>query len=255
MNKIVKITLLSFAALALYSCKIDNYEAPSAGIEGRIIDKVTGKNMEVSHGTGNFALRVLETSWANGDESILTTYQTLNIKQDGTYRNTKLFEGEYDIWPHESAVYENESTSKQHVVLKKGKVATLNFEVTPYFEIEWVGEPWQDEEGYVHARYKFTCNPVPEGHAPATPQKGQLFTSTTVKVGTNSDSRYAANEINVTSADEGNVLEVKTKNPIYFSQKLWLRVGVKANVNATNLLWDKYCLSSIKTIDAKGTKD
>lgn len=253
MKKLVKILALAVATLGLAACEIDNYEAPCAGVEGKIIDKVTGQNMELAQGGGNFSLRILETSWANGDETVVTGFQSLNMMQDGTFRNTKLFHGTYEMWPFETCCYEGEE-SKQTVELKDNKIATVNFEVTPYFEVEWVGDPWQDADGYVHATFKFSCNPVPEGRTAAVAEKAQLFLSTTMKVGTSSDSRYSNTELSVNNASEGNIVEAVSKVPVYFSQKLWLRCGVKAKVDAAHQVYDKYCMTSIKTLDVKGTK-
>lgn len=252
--KKIHILALSLLTLGCISCEIDNYDAPDAMVEGVFIDKVTGKNMELSHGGGNMTLRLLETSFAKGDSTVVTSYQSLSVKQDGTFKNTKLFAGTYDVWPFESCCYEGEN-AKQSIELKSKKMTTLRFELTPYFEVEWVDEPWQDEEGYVHAKFKFAINPLPgDGYTQAVAEKGQMFISTTVKVGTGSDGRYANNELTISNADEGNVLEAVTKVPMYFSQKMWVRVGVKPKVNSTNGVFDKYCLSSIKTIDVKGTK-
>lgn len=254
MNKTIKILSLALLSLGAVACEIDNYQAPDATLEGKFIDKVTGKNMELAHGTGNMSIRIMETSYAHGDETVVVQPQSLNVQQDGTFKNTKLFAGTYEMWPFESCCYEGEN-AKQVVNLTSGKTTNLVFEVTPYFEVEWVDEPWQDEKGYVHATFKFTRNPVPDdSYTPADAEKAQMFISTTMKVGTGGDSRYANNELNVTNADEGNVISAVSKEPMYFTQKMWVRVGVKPKVNATNGVFDKYCLSSIKTIDVTGTK-
>lgn len=252
--KKISIIALSVLALACISCEIDNYAGPEAALEGVFIDKVTGKPMELSQGTGNMSIRIVETSYAKGDSTVVVQPQGLNVMQDGTFKNTRLFAGTYEMWPFESCCYEGEN-AKQIVELANGKTTKITFEVTPYFEVEWVDEPWQDEEGYVHATFKFSCNPLPDDtYTQAVAEKAQMFLSTTVKVGTGADSRYANNELNVTNADEGNVISAVSKVPMYFSQKMWVRVGVKPKVNATKGVFDKYCLSSIKTIDVVGTK-
>lgn len=252
MKRIFNILVLSVLAFGLVSCEMDNYDAPDATIEGKFINKVTGQNLETSQGQGNMKLRIKEISYAHGDESIVVTEQNLNVMQDGTFRNTKLFGGTYEMWPYESCCYESEQV-KQTVEVKGGKVTNLLFEVTPYFQVEWIDEPWQDEMGFVNARFKFICNPIPDDtYTQAVPEKAKLFISTSVKVGENSDSRYTDNDINITANDEGNILTVKTKAAIDFTQKFWLRIGVKAKNNAAKGVLDKYCFSSVKTIDALG---
>lgn len=258
MKKNYKILLLFLLASFVCACEKDNYDAPEAAVEGTIIDKTTGQPMELSQGTGNFVLRIVETSFAHGDSTKVVTPQSLNMMQDGTFTNTRLFAGTYDMYPYESACYEG-IESKQLVKLSNGGTASAKFEVTPYFEVEWVDEPWQDTEGYLHASIKFKTNDVPVSdshkYTKAIPDKGQIFISTTVKVGTGSDPRYTDNELQLSSSDEGNVIDLMSKTPIDYTQKLWLRAGVKAKNNSANGVYDKYCLSKIITFDAKGVND
>lgn len=252
MKKILNILALSLLTWGLGACEMDNYDAPNATLQGKFINKVTGELLETSQGQGNMKLRIKEISFAKGDETVVVTEQNLNIMQDGTFQNTKLFGGTYEMWPYESCCYESEQVM-QTVELKGGKTTKIEFEVTPYFEVEWVDEPWQDEEGFVNARFKFTCNPLPDAtYTQAVPDKAKLFISTSVKVGDNSDSRYTDNDITVTAVDEGNVLTVKTKAAIDFTQTFWLRIGVKPKNDATHGVLDKYCFSSVKTINAQG---
>lgn len=254
MKKIINILAMAGFVLGFSACEIDNYDAPDATLKGKFINKVTGELLETAQGTGNMTLRIKEISYAHGDESIVVTEQNLNVKQDGTFQNTKLFAGTYEMWPYESCCYESEQVM-QTVSLRSGKTTNIEFEVTPYFEVEWVDEPWQDEEGYINARFRFTCNPVPDAsYTPAVPDKAILFISTTIKVGTSSDSRYTNNDITVTADDEENICTLRTKAPVDYTQTFWLRIGVKPANNATNGVYDKYCLSSIKSIDAIGTK-
>ncbi len=252
MKKILNILALSFLTVGFAACEMDNYDAPDAALQGKFINKVTGENLETSQGQGNMKLRIKEISYAHGDESVVVTEQNLNIMQDGTFQNTKLFAGTYEMWPYESCCYES-SQVMQTVELKGGKSTTVNFEVTPYFQVEWLDEPWQDEDGYVCARFKFTCNPLPDdSYTQAVPEKAKLFISTSVKVGENSDGRYTDNDMTITANDEGNILTVKTKAAIDFSQKFWLRIGVKPKNDASHGVLDKYCFSNVKTIEAKG---
>lgn len=254
MKKIITVLAIAVAALGFTACEMDNYDAPDATLKGKFIDAVTGELLETSQGKGNMTLRIKEISYAHGDETIVVSEQNLNVMHDGTFQNTKLFAGTYEMWPFESCCYEG-IQAMQTVELKSGKTTNIEFQVTPYFEVNWVDEPWQDAEGYVNARMRFTCNPVPDAsYTAAVPAKAQLFISTTVNVGTGSDSRYTNNEMDVTALDEGNIVTLRTKAPIDYTQKFWLRLGVKPAVNTANGVFDKYCLSSVKTIDATGVK-
>ncbi len=252
MKKILNLLALSALTLGFAACETDNYDAPDATLQGRFIDRATGNPLETSQGKGNLTLRIKEISYAHGDESITVQPQDLNVMQDGTFQNTRLFAGIYEIWPYESCCYEGQQ-AMQTVELRSGRTTQVEFSVTPYFEVEWIGEPWQDADGYVHAKYKFVCNPLPDGdYTQAEPAKAKLFISTSVKVGTNSDGRYTDNDVDIKAADEGKELTVKTKAPIAFSQKFWLRIGVKPKNDSAHGVLDKYCFSSVKTIDATG---
>lgn len=252
MKKILNILALSFLAVGFTACETDNYDAPDATLQGKFINKITGQNLETSHGQGNMKLRIKEISYAHGDETIVVTEQNLNVTQDGTFQNTKLFAGTYEMWPYESCCYES-TQAMQTVELRGGKSTNIQFEVTPYFQVEWVDEPWQDADGKVCAKFKFSCNPLPDKtYTQAVPDKAKLFISTSIKVGDKSDSRYTDNDMTITANDEGNILTVRTKAAIDFSQKFWLRIGVKPKNNASHGVLDKYCYSSIKTIDAHG---
>ena len=127
MKKIVY-TILGAALLAgaAASCmKIDNFDGPEARVSGRIIDKTTGEPMLLDHGVNH--IRIWEVSY-----SLNPTPQDLAIREDGTYQNTKLFSGTYDMLPRDGAWWPCDTT--YHVAIgKKGTVQ--DFEVTPYLHV------------------------------------------------------------------------------------------------------------------------
>ena len=102
-------TLLLSSALMLtvMSCEKDNYDAPDAAIAGQITDQ-NGKPLQTSVGTGSMSLRIVETSFSHGDETIVVTPQYLNMKQDGSFQNIHLFAGTYEVSPWQGAFYEND---------------------------------------------------------------------------------------------------------------------------------------------------
>ena len=120
-------TLIGAVALAgLASCmEIDNFEAPSAKVEGRIIDKTTGQPMLLDHGVSH--IRIWEMSYSEHPNP-----QDLAIKEDGTYYNDKLFSGTYDMLPRDGAWWPCDTTYNV-AIGKKGTVQ--DFEVIPYLHI------------------------------------------------------------------------------------------------------------------------
>lgn len=120
-------TILALGAIvSAASCmEIDNFDAPGAKISGVIIDKTTGQNMMFDQGDTH--IRIWEKSY-----STHPTYQDLAVKADGTYNNSKLFSGTYDMLPVDGAYWPSDTTYNV-AIGKKG--AVQNFEVTPYLHV------------------------------------------------------------------------------------------------------------------------
>lgn len=85
---------LWFAALllSLQACKLDNYEAPSATLYGRILDAETQELVEQDITRG----AVIELK-EHGYDPVQS--QFLLIKNDGTYQHTMLFPNTYSVQP------------------------------------------------------------------------------------------------------------------------------------------------------------
>ena len=126
MRKIAYI-LIAAAALCSASCmKIDNFDAPDAQVSGTIIDVTTGKPFLTDHGTNS--IRIWEMSYSTNP-----TPQDLRIQEDGTYSNTKLFAGTYDMLPRNGAWWPTDTTYN----VKIGSKGTVqDFEVTPYLHVQ-----------------------------------------------------------------------------------------------------------------------
>ena len=122
---------LGIAILSLPSCfKLDNWDEPDCTFYGTIFDSYTEKPLLASQ--NDWQIRIWERSWT-GQEGGATTQQDLRIKQDGTFQNTKLFAGTYDMLPYDGPFWQVIDTAKN--VVLKGKVEQ-NFTVTPYLVID-----------------------------------------------------------------------------------------------------------------------
>ncbi len=143
-----------FSVAAMFSaCNLlDNYEEPQETIYGTIIDKNTGKPLQCEAGDGGVRIKLMEYSWSDDP----TPYY-FNARQDGTYRNTKIFEGNYGV-SAEGPFVEMVKYGDNGVVIRdesrnvdiKGDVE-VNFEVEPFLNVEWVGEPFIDTDGTITA--------------------------------------------------------------------------------------------------------
>src|SRR5687768_15159112 len=94
MKNIIRIAL-GVLVMSVTSCmEVDNWDAPNARVHGRIIDAYTGENLLTSQ--GDWGIRIWERTWT---ESVPNS-QSLSVKQDGSYNNSKLFAGTYDMLPY-----------------------------------------------------------------------------------------------------------------------------------------------------------
>jgi hypothetical protein len=114
--------------------EVDNFDEPDAHFTGRIIDKTTGENILADQGAGR--VKIWEKSFSLNPGS-----QTIPVKQDGTFNNTKLFKGTYDVVP-EGAWWPADT-----IRIGIGKKAVHDFEVTPYLKLidlktEWWMTHW-----------------------------------------------------------------------------------------------------------------
>ena len=123
MKKIIFI--LPLLACMISCMEIDNFEGPEAKVSGRIIDKTTGKNMLFDN--NDTKIRIWERSYSLKPEP-----QDLAVKADGTYKNTKLFPGTYNMLPYNGAYWPCDTTFYVPIG-RKGTVQ--NFEVTPYLQL------------------------------------------------------------------------------------------------------------------------
>lgn len=128
MKHMKKIYSLLFvpALLSLASCmEIDNFDEPDAHISGTIIDSTTGEPYQTD--MDNVHIRIWEKSY-----SLNPTPQDLSVKEDGTYNNTKIFRGTYDMVPNDGPWWPCDTI--RGVAIGNHKVQ--DFTVTPYLKIK-----------------------------------------------------------------------------------------------------------------------
>jgi hypothetical protein len=228
------ITALSFA---LISCEKDNYDAPDCTLQGKITDPA-GKPLQVQQGSGSMRLRMDELTWENA----LPLYY--NVRQDGSYVNTKVFAATYRITPVEGPFYPLDIETEGKVVDVKG-TTTVDFTVTPYLDIEWVDGPTATG-GNITASFRFKRNPSPKaGVAMPSVKDYQMFISNTQYVGNNNYDASVVNAVqSVTNDKEGQVITISTRAPLKRAVRHWVRIGVRCNDS-----YSKYNYTDIRTVD------
>ena len=123
MKKIVS-NILMFLVLILVGCtEIDNYDEPQETFRGKIIDSTTKENFLCEQGL--VQIRLEELSWSEKPD-----YQSIPSKPDGTFQDTKLFEGHYRVFPYDGPFWPADSVE----IDIKG-VTQHDFEITPYLKI------------------------------------------------------------------------------------------------------------------------
>lgn len=118
--------VLTFCAFALSSCKdLDNYEAPDGGIYGSIIDASTNEPIPLPvQGPSGVIINLFEQN-TKATKSI-----DFYAKDNGTYENSQVFNGEYKVVVNGPFVQVAENT-----VVVNGQTQ-LDFKVVPYSRIE-----------------------------------------------------------------------------------------------------------------------
>src|SRR6476646_6746780 len=89
-KKIFNLVLLSFA-LAISSCKLDNYDGPTSSIHGKIVDQDGQLVHSDASGQGVRITYIEHGNFTSPDK------QSMGLRTDGTYQKGLLFPGTYDI--------------------------------------------------------------------------------------------------------------------------------------------------------------
>jgi|SRR5665647_864707 len=115
------------SACFLLSCeKLDNYSEPKETLTGNLIDEVTNKPLVTEQPNG-FRIKLSEISWSDNPQP-----QYFWGKADGTFSNTKIFSGTYQVTPIEGAFFPVPTDS---LGIKINGVVNHDFKVTPYLSV------------------------------------------------------------------------------------------------------------------------
>ena len=159
MKKIVFYSLMC-ALLSFSSCdifKIDNYDEPSETIQGEVVDVATGERVLTDQGSEGIRVRLTELSWGEN----VTHNPDFNCMPDGSFQNTKLFKGTYNIridGPFIPLLREDDRgvpIADETKTMEISGVTKVKFEVQPFLKVEWVGEPTVSN-GKVMAKVRVT---------------------------------------------------------------------------------------------------
>lgn len=159
MKKIAIYTLL-FALFSFSSCslfELDNYEAPSETLQGEVVDVATGEPVLTDQGSEGIRVRLTELSW--GDN--VTHNPDFFCRPDGTFQNTKLFKGTYNVRIDGPFIPLYREDDRGVPIADETKIVDIEgttnvvFEVQPFLKVEWVGEPTVSN-GKIRAKVRVT---------------------------------------------------------------------------------------------------
>lgn len=247
----MKHNLFYILALIIFfqcSCskKIDNYAAPSETLSGKIIDKTTGKPMNSEYGTSGLNIILEELSWSDNP-----TPYNFGGKIDGSYNNSKLFKGTYRINVEGPFVPLLQMDKNGNITVDNRKtvdvsgITKVDFEVEPFFKVEWASELVVENDGRVSAKVKYTrgtTNPLFQ----VNPNEMVILAGYTPLVlqMSNYDNRFEWGW-SQNSSHIGTEQKVITRanNPIPKGVKIYYRVGVRNSFN------NKYNYSDIRELE------
>ena len=138
---IVALALFSFNSCGFF--ELDNYDEPAETLRGEVVDIVTGEPVLTDQGSEGIRVRLTELSY--GDNAIHN--QDFYAMSDGTFQNTKLFKGTYNVridGPFIPLVREDGrgvplADETQNLDIEG--LTEVKFGVQPFLNVEWVSEP------------------------------------------------------------------------------------------------------------------
>jgi len=225
MKILSKYMLSLLCCVMLASCEIDNYEAPYITIQGTIYDH-NGQPLQVNQGSEY--IRAREVSWAKKETDFVGN-QRLRVQQDGTYRHTKWFPGEYLMMPYSGNFYPYDD-AKQDAddageLVKISGTTTKDFTVTPYLTIEWVKKPTMTSDNYLECSVRFKRNQK-AGYEMPDVRESFLRVSRSINAAA-ADGQYFKTSKVLTNDMEGQEITFRTDIPLkYTGTDYWIRVSM-----------------------------
>lgn len=236
MKRIPLYPVVCFLSVLLTSCEIDNFEAPGSTIKGVITDAATGKPLQLEQGLTGTRIYTAELSWSDNP----TPYY-LAVKQDGTYVNTKMADGQYRIYPVEGPfiplVIPEEHVDNSKIIQVKGE-GIADFSVEPFLRVEYVGDPVIEADNRITVKFRFTKGQSTSYFEIPPFEDCQLFISPNRYVGNNNYDSKLVNSVlksyNGKSKDQlvGETISITTKVPLGSTQgprTYYIRIGARVS--------------------------
>ena len=237
--------LMSASSCALF--ELDNYDAPEETLRGRVTDQKTGAPVLTDQGSEGIRVRLTELSWEGN-----VTPQDFSCMPDGTFQNTKLFEGEYRIEvdgafiPLVRETTDGTPLADGSQVHKIKGVTEVEFKVQPFLNVEFTELP-QVSNGKITAKVKVTRGVSKEEFKELIEPMGsykdeytnitdiQLLVSYSSSVGYRARDEVWSNEIKYEGsafdiiAENGDEVTIMSKGTIPSGRKVYIRAAARIN--------------------------
>lgn len=155
-----KIAYLLYSLFIFSSCsmfELDNYDEPKETVQGEVVDIATGEPILTDQGSEGIRVRLTELSWGKN----VTPNPDFFCMPDGTFQNTKIFKGTYNIridGPFIPLIRESSDgipLADETKTVDIAGITKVKFEVQPFLKVEWAGEPTVNN-GIVTAKIRVT---------------------------------------------------------------------------------------------------
>lgn len=243
-------TLIVAGLFALNSCaffELDNYDAPEETLKGRVID-MDGNPVLTDQGSEGIRVRLMDLEWEKMGNNV--TPQDFYCMMDGTFQNTKLFSGEYNVTvdgPFVPLVMDDANgvpIKDESQTVNINGVTEIEFQVQPFLKVEFVNDPTV-ADGIITATVRVTRAISREELADAISPTGdwsdsyanvtdiQLFVSYSSTVGYRARDEYWSGSIsysgNAFDSVEGQAITItsNTSNPITSGRHLYIRAAAR----------------------------
>lgn len=253
MKKIIYFITAIIVSCVSFSCSvIDNYDEPNETLKGQVIDSGTQETLQTEANSLGIRIKLMEYSW-NDDPTPYYFY----AMQDGTFNNTKIFKGNYNIVV-EGAFVPLVQTANGNILSDKSintdvdGVCELTFEVEPFLRVEWVGEPvYNSSNGTATVKVKIT-----RGTQNSSYQQNItdvfLFVNQNpyaCSLSNNYDSRYSTQITyggDAANALLGETISITTTGVLPEDRTLYLRVGARIDCSIAGVR--RYNYNEVKPI-------
>ena len=235
---------LVFCSLVLFafsSCvNFDNYDEPKETLKGSIYVKGTNKTETVQtegDGSNGIRIRMLDYGWSDNP-----TQFYLNVMQDGTYNNTRVFKSKYNIEVFGPFVpilqygSDGKVTVDERKTVEVSGTTVIDWEVEPLLKLEWVGEPVVNAAGTnITASFKITRGTTNPNYQQNVTDIYLFVNSSSYHVGNhNHDSRYQArlqNNAAQSAFATGDVITLTTGGSFSPNRDYYIRVGARTSLS------------------------